>query len=376
MANNLDKQYLDLLQDILTNGTKKGDRTGTGTISVFGRQIRHKMSEGFPVLTTKKIHFKGVVTELLWFLKGDTNIKYLVDNNCLIWVGDAHKNYCKYTSANSSEWNEWMRKNEDGTFSMYTKEEFIEKIKTDDVFANKFGNLGRVYGAQWRKWSNPFLCETNINKDGTSCGEYSMQYIDQITNLINKLRTNPDDRRMLVTAWNPAEIENVVLPPCHYGFQCYTRELSRRERRSIYYDQWQEKWGNTSVQFDDTDMDNQNIPTRSLSMLWNQRSCDSPLGIPYNTISYSLLLSILSKMTNMVPDELIGNLGDTHIYLNQIEGVQEQLTRTSFDLPKLVMSNSINFSEGIDEFLDSCSIDDFQLENYQSHSAIKIPLSN
>ncbi len=191
--NNLDKQYISLLNDILANGVKKEDRTGTGTISVFGRQIRHKMSEGFPLLTTKKMPFKTIVTELLWFLNGDTNIKYLVDNNCHIWDGDAYKNYLIEDAKILPNMS-----NEKMTELGYrlTKEEFINKIKTDDEFAKKWGELGPIYGAQWRNWDG----------DSVWKGKYHKEGIDQIQNLINDLKTNPDSRRLMVSAWNPSDL--------------------------------------------------------------------------------------------------------------------------------------------------------------------------
>jgi thymidylate synthase len=204
--NNLDKAYTDLLKDILENGTRKGDRTGTGTISVFGRQIRHKMSDGFPLLTTKKMFFKGVVTELLWFLRGDTNIKYLVDNECHIWDGDAYKNYCK-----SFEKQSLVEQYSFDTDPM-SQEMFINKIKTDVDFAEKWGDLGPVYGKQWRSWGgidrDAFLNTDNIEDPllggrGLFFKEYE---IDQIANLINDLKTNPDSRRLMVSAWNPADL--------------------------------------------------------------------------------------------------------------------------------------------------------------------------
>ena len=202
--NNIEHDYLKLLRDILDNGVKKEDRTGTGTISVFGRQIRHSMSEGFPLLTTKKMPFKTITTAWLCFLRGDTNIKYLVDNNCHIWDGDAYKNYAWQTSMDAS--------------GQLTKEEFINKIKTDDKFAKKWGELGPIYGKQWRNWTGDV--------------EYwgSIAIVDQIQNLISDLKTNPDSRRLMVSAWNVGELNEMVLPPCHYGFQVYTRELSHKER--------------------------------------------------------------------------------------------------------------------------------------------------
>jgi thymidylate synthase len=370
--NKLDKQYIDLLQDILDNGVQKGDRTGTGTISVFGRQIRHKMSDGFPLLTTKKMYFKGIVTELIWFLRGDTNIKYLVDNDCHIWDGDAYKAFEKWKIETDAK---IRRENPTIDFQPLeyeSKEEFINKTKTDDDFAAKWGDLGPIYGKQWRRWKKvdevwderlipPFKIE-------------NIELIDQIQNLINDLKTNPDSRRLMVTAWNPAEIDQMVLPPCHYGFQMYTRELSLEERYDIkeQYGFDCRKLAKPSIK----QLDDANIPTRAISLMWNQRSVDTPLGLPFNIANYGLLLEIIAKEVNMVPDELIGNLGDTHIYLNQIDGVKEQLTRESFELPKLKINDLRSDSNSIINDIEKWSYSDFTLENYQSHPAIKLPLSN
>ena len=273
--NNIDKQYQLLLQDILDNGIIKSDRTGTGTISVFGRQIRHKMSDGFPLLTTKKMAWKSIVTELLWFLRGDTNIKFLLDYNCNIWNGDAYKRYERART--------WELQD---TPSM---EEFIKKIKTDNEFAKTWGDLGPIYGKQWRQWQG--WMDMNGNEKG------SLWY-DQILQLVHSLKTNPDSRRLMVSAWNVAELDQMVLPPCHYGFQVYTRELTEYERFHLKLD----------------DVTNNNTPTRAISLMWNQRSVDTFLGLPFNIASYALLLEIIAKEVNMVPDELIGNLGDTHLY--------------------------------------------------------------
>jgi len=323
--NTLDKQYQSLLQDILDNGVSKKDRTGTGTISVFGRQIRHKMSEGFPLLTTKKMPFKTITTELMWFLRGDTNIKFLVDNNCHIWDGDAYKRFTYYTDEETS------------------MERFIELIKTDDEFAKKWGDLGPVYGKQWRSWEG-----LNSNTD-------------QIANLINDLKTNPDSRRLMVNAWNVGELDQMVLPPCHYGFQVYTRELSEEERHQASFS----KTGNTSP-INSGFYDQWGIPTRAISLMWNQRSCDVPLGIPMNIASYGLLLMMIADEVNMIPEELIGNLGDCHIYLNQMDGVKEQIGREPFELPTVHVRDGIHCS----------SVNDVILENYQSHPKIYFPLSN
>ena len=373
--NNIDKQYQALLQDILDNGVKKNTRNGE-VLSVFGRQIRHNMKDGFPLLTTKKMYFKGIVTELIWFLKGDTNIKYLVDNDCHIWDGDCYANYLKKrTFANKDNVREpvTLENGMTGERSrQFTQEEFINKIKTDDGFAKKWGSLGPVYGAQWRHW-------TKFEDESIEHNEWykSSESIDQIANLISELKTNPDSRRLMVNAWNVGEIDQMVLPPCHYGFQVYTRELSLEERKQIFEDRGYvcDVWpfnGNWHGEYDGF-----GIPTRAISLMWNQRSVDTPLGLPFNIASYGLLLEIIAKEVNMIPDELIGNLGDAHIYLNQIDGVKEQISRVPFELPTLVMNNQLNFGNGIDEFLSSCLISgDLVLENYQSHPAIKMPLSN
>ena len=214
--NNIEHDYLKLLHDVLHNGIEKDTRNGK-TRSVFGRQIRHKMSAGFPLLTTKKMPFRLIATELMWFLRGDTNIKFLVDNNCHIWDGDAYKNYWEYNKMQSNP--KWLKpvtySNGNVGAELYNMEEFINKIKTDDEFAKKWGELGPVYGKQWRSWSSGVLED-----------KHGLGNIDQIANLINDLKTNPDSRRLMVNAWNVGELDHMVLPPCHYGFQIYTRELS------------------------------------------------------------------------------------------------------------------------------------------------------
>ena len=366
--NKLDKDYQNLLKDILENGHEKNDRTGTGTISVFGRSIRHKMSDGFPLLTTKKMAFKTMVTELLWFLKGDTSIKYLVDNDCHIWDGDAYKNYVK---AAEMEFNTI-------DFGVMTKEEFINKIKTDDEFAKQWGELGPIYGHGWRKWGQDF--RQIPNDTGDKVYHITTTGIDQIANLINDLKTNPDSRRLMVSAWNVGDLDKMVLPPCHYSFQIYTRELSLNERGESF----KKTYPNKSV--DDfkpngmeiqsmthqlsTRYDNANVPKRAISLMWNQRSVDTPLGLPFNIASYALLLQIIAKEVNMIPEELIGNLGDCHIYKNQIDGVKEQLSREPMDLPRVKLSDKV-----VNDIADY-TLDDFTLENYQFHPSIKFPLSN
>jgi thymidylate synthase len=312
--NKLDLDYQNLLKDILGNGTQKETRNG-GTLSVFGRQIRHKMSDGFPALTTKKLAFKTMTTELLWFLRGDTNIKYLVDNNCNIWDGDAYKNYVLNMS--HMEIQDVLRND-----NLMTKEEFINKIKTDDEFAKKWGELGPIYGKQWRNWKTNSIS------------------IDQIQNLINELKTNPDSRRLMVNAWNVGELDQMALPPCHFSWQCYSHEQDGK---------------------------------RYLSLAWNQRSVDTFLGLPFNIASYGLLLEIIAKEVNMVPDELIGNLGDTHLYLNHIEQAKEQISREPMKLTKLLFKDHLN---EFDSIIDILRVNDFVLDDYHSHPAIKAPLSN
>ena len=265
MANTLDIDYKNLLSDVIELGVNKKDRTGTGTRSIFGATIRHKMSDGFPILTTKKVAFKTMVTELKWFLRGDTNIEYLHKNNCHIWDGDYEKSG-----------------------------------RTD-------GSLGPIYGKQWR----------DING------------IDQLENLITGLISNPNSRRHLVSAWNVEELNQMTLPPCHYSFQCY-------------------------------------VADGKLSLMWNQRSADLFLGVPFNISSYGLLLSLLCEETGYEPGELIGNFGDVHLYKNHLEQAREQLTRDSFDLPDLAIEYR-NILEG--DF-------DTWLVSYESHPAIKATLSN
>ena len=347
--NNLDKSYQALLQDILDNGIIKEDRTGTGTLSVFGRQIRHKMSEGFPLLTTKKMAVKSMITELKWFLKGDTNIKYLVDNNCHIWDGDCYKAYIKRYNKGKyvvAKLLENSKKNRTLT-ELFTQEEFINKIKTDDEFAKKWGELGPIYGKQWRAFD-----------------EEEWGGIDQIQNLINDLKTNPDSRRLMVTAWNPSYQHQMVLPPCHYGFQVYTKEMTLEERLEWNYENTDPL--SRSMDYFPAHLDSMGVPKRKISLMWNQRSCDLFLGIPFNVASYGMLLLILAKEVNMVPDELIGNLGDTHLYLNHLTQAKEQIKREPFSLPKMEIKNC-DIQTG--EF-------SYELLHYTSHPKIEAPLSN
>ena len=300
---NIEKQYQGILRKLVLYGKEKGDRTGTGTLSYFGDQIRHNMADGFPLLTTKKMAVKTMMTELKWFLKGDTNIKYLVDNNCHIWDGDAYKAYRRIPTNQLDE------------------RTFVHRIKTQDWFAKEWGELGPIYGKQWRNWESQ---KFNVAK-----GEGYLLQIDQIAKLIVDLKKNPDSRRLMVSAWNVGEIEEVVLPPCHYGFQCYVSE-------------------------------------GKLSLMWNQRSCDTFLGIPFNIASYATLLLLLCEETGLEAGELIGNLGDVHLYKNHVQQAKEQIVREPFPLPTIELSN-VDILNG--EW-------DYEVKGYEYHPTIKAPLSN
>jgi thymidylate synthase len=391
---NIERQYQQLLGDILENGVEKKDRTGTGTLSVFGRQIRHKMSEGFPLLTTKKMAWKTMVTELLWFLRGDTNIKFLLDYDCHIWDGDAYKNYT----------NNFL-----GYEDVPSKEEFIKEIKTNSEFANKWGELGPIYGKQWRSWGGRNILNYDLQnvkwsdkdkvmeliRDGGDYSKYDVKVtyrtnsIDQIQNLINELKTNPDSRRLMVSAWNVGELDQMVLPPCHYGFQVYTRELNLEEK----WEQYTKSGLNIEINGTPLELKHmgtpfypKSLPQRAISLMWNQRSVDTFLGLPFNIASYGLLLEIIAKEVNMIPDELIGNLGDVHLYKNHIEQAKEQMYRRPYDLPQVQITErnwyqhekvkehlgEKTFSDKIMSYRPEC----FELIDYQSHPKIKAPLSN
>lgn len=364
--NKLDLDYKDILNDILINGHVKDDRTGTGTISTFGQRIVHNMSTGFPVLTTKKVHFNSILTELIWFMKGRTDLRWLLERGNTIWVGDAYKKYVTYASnLEEPDYDVHVDDPMQNCTRLMTRPEFIEMIKTNDEFSERWGNLGPIYGKQWRDWGG----------------------IDQLQNAIDTLRTNPDSRRIMVNAWNPAEMEDMTLPPCHYGFQVYTRELSAVEREDYFAKKnnytSEERYGMHPNHTDDDvhmKMDEVGVPKRGISLMFNMRSNDVPLGLPFNITSYGLLLEIFGKMVNMIPEKLIGNLGDAHIYVNQVDGVKEQLKRDIHPLPKLEISDNIYFDGTLDEMLDSLTITrerpDIQLVDYKHEDPIKFPLSN
>jgi thymidylate synthase len=363
--NSVDKQYKELLEHILKNGRVKKDRTGTGTISVFDYTMRFNMKDGFPILTSKKVFFKGVVHELIWFLRGDTNIKYLVDNGVHIWDGDAYKNYDNIQSTHHAinqarNMVSMIDSKPLESTKPLSQEEFINNIKTDDDFAKEWGELGPVYGKQWRNWKF-----TDKFTNGEQIA-YVNGKIDQIENLINDLRTNPDDRGLIVSAWNVADLKSMVLRPCHNFFQCYTYEMSEEERLK----EWCHSLGkDISYGEDMTErkLDALRFPKRKLSLKWNQRSVDVGLGWSFNCASYGLLLHLLAKEVNMIPDELIFTGGDCHIYLNHVEGLKKQLTQESYPLPTLKLHNSS---------LDELKYEDVELVGYKSAPSIKLELSN
>lgn len=305
----IDKTYNNLLEKILKNGKEKNDRTNTGTISIFGEQIKHNMQQGFPLLTTKKLHTKSIIHELLWFLQGNTNVSYLQNNGVTIW-------------------NEW---------------------------ANENGELGPIYGKQWVDWGG-YFSSGHWNSEKNELGLY-FKGINQIQNVIDTLRTDPDNRRMIVSAWNVQELDKMNLPPCHYGFQIYSRELNLDER--IDYFNSKSKSLNKSLDYHHIHMDSLRVPKRGISLLWNQRSVDVFLGLPFNIASYGILLCMIAQQTNMLPLELIGNLGDCHLYNNHLSYAEEQLTTrdTNIKSPTLVIERK--------ESLFDYEYNDFKFNNYK-----------
>ncbi|MBC2325627.1 thymidylate synthase [Listeria booriae] len=312
------KQYLDLEKFVLENGTQKGDRTGTGTISTFGYQMRFDLADGFPIMTTKRVPFKLVVSELLWFLHGDTNIRYLLEHNNNIWNEWAFERWVassEYTGPDMTDFG--LRAEQDEAFKAVYLEEmasFKSRILADDVFASKYGELGNIYGKQWREWR-------------TSTGET----IDQLADLIEMIKTNPNSRRLIVSAWNPEDVPTMALPPCHTLFQFY-------------------------------------VADGKLSCQLYQRSADIFLGVPFNIASYALLTHLIARETGLDVGEFVHTMGDAHLYNNHIEQVREQLSRTPRALPKLVLSDK---PASIFDF----DVADITLEGYEPHPAIKAPIS-
>ena len=299
------KQYLDLMRHIRDTGVKKEDRTGTGTLSVFGYQMRFDLAEGFPLVTSKKVHLKSILHELLWFIRGDTNIRYLVENGVGIW--------------NDWPYQSWLRETgQDQDYVMYSPEwkakmkEFIERIKTDADFAAQYGDLGPVYGHQWRNFEG----------------------VDQLAQLVDDIKTNPDSRRLIVSAWNPKDIPVMVksgLPPCHSLFQFYV--INGRLSCQLY-----------------------------------QRSADVFLGVPFNIASYAILTMMIAQVTGLEPGDFVHTFGDAHLYINHMDQVEEQLSRSTFALPKLALNPNV---DNLFDFV----FDDFELLNYESHGPISAPVA-
>ena len=337
------KQYLALMQDILDNGVVKKDRTGVGTLSVFGRQLRFDLKEGFPLVTTKKVHLKSIIHELLWFLNGDTNVKYLQENGVKIW-------------------NEW---------------------------ANEEGNLGPVYGKQWREWRDCKVVEChdvgrtqqliqrgykyigNIKEDGTTYLVYEKPH-DQISKVIQQLREDPDSRRIIVSAWNVADLDDMALNPCHNYFQFYTTEMTVLERLNWFEENEPEKCASIPLSNDEKvlheTLDREGVPRRKLSCFYMMRSNDVALGKPFNIASYALLTHMVAQQVNMVPDELVYSGVDVHLYLNHLEQIKLQLTREPYPLPKLVIKRKP------DSIFDY-KYEDFEVVGYQSHPHIAMPVA-
>lgn len=341
--NNTDLAYFRLLDFVTKNGRTKHNRTGVDTIGAFGAQERFDLSEGFPLLTTKKIAFKSIVVELLWFLSGSTNIKYLVDNNVHIWDRNAYDKYCKSIYRNYSV-----------NCSPISKELFIESIKNGN---KELGELGEgTYGGMWSKF--PYF----INPD-------ELGYVNQIQNVLNKLKTNPDDRRLIVSAWHPYWVDHCALPPCHCLYQFHTEELTLKERQDEMWKNSQ-KYPRQINELDETqfethqELDEIGVPKRRLNLQMYQRSADLFLGVPFNIASYALLLSMVAQVSNMVVGEFVHTFGDIHIYSNHMDQINIQRKREPRLLPQLSLNPEI-------KNLFDFKLSDISIDNYNPHEAIK-----
>jgi len=341
-GNHTDYEYFQLLEDILENGRVKKNRTGVNTIGVFGRQAKFDVRmDAFPILTTKKVWFKGIVHELLWFIKGDTNIKYLVDNDVHIW----------------DEWAYELYKKQCLHIIPIPMDAFINKIKTDPDWL-KWGELGKgTYGGMWRDFPVDDVSKT---------GSRHTLGVDQLKTVIEKLKTNPDDRRMIVSAWHPYWVDHCALPPCHVLFHFNTEELTLEEREEIAINQHShaaEKW-QTRREFRSEEFDRLGVSKRRINLLLYQRSCDTFLGVPFNITSYSLLLALVAHCVDMEPGTFTHTYGDLHIYENHLDQVKLQLARSPKVLPRLVLNPKLRD-------LFDFEFDDIQLADYFPHPAIK-----
>lgn len=369
MINKTDKAYQDLLKRILEEGKLRGDRTGTGTISIFSHTIEMDMADGFPLLTTKKMFTKGIIHELLWFLNGDTNIKYLVDNGVNIWTSDSYREYKNYAGKlEEPDYDVHVDDPNQNCTRLMTFDEFTQAIKDDypimvhtpskTTFAKRFGELGPIYGKQWVSWDTKKQEGVKTGELYPS-GEYKVDIryksINQIQQAIDKLNNNPEDRRIMVSAWNVGEMDKMVLPPCHWAFELYTEELTLDERKNLILP--------IPNVFAHEDLDVLGIPKRRLSLKWHQRSVDTFLGLPFNIASYGLLLHMLAQQTNMVAGTLIGDLTNVHIYQNHIEQCKEQIGREPLSLPRLKLEKAKD--------IFSYSYNDIGIIDYVSHGPIK-----
>jgi thymidylate synthase len=385
--NKVDTEYFRIVNDILTNGRLKKNRTGVDTIGIFGAQAKYNVDlNAFPLLTTKKVHWPAIVHELLWFISGDTNIKYLVDNNVRIWNEWAYKKY-KDTCISKIPDNELESLSVLSGMSLSDVDHlpmdvFIERIKNDVEFATKWGELGEgTYGRMWRDF--PFFTIVDktdpstmpkfksLGTKGMYCGDEPLTFlgrIDQITKVLEKLKNNPDDRRMIVSAWHPHWVDHCALPPCHCLFHFHTEELTLEERVDIL----QKQVGPVNLPKSDVwiiqKLNEDNIPTRRLNCLLYQRSVDTALGKPFNIASYALLTAMIAQTVNMVPGMFTHSMGDTHIYVNHIDGLKLQLTREPKKLPRVWLNPEV-------KSLFDFKYDDIKLLDYEFHPTIKFDVA-
>ncbi len=366
--NKVDTEYFRIVNDILENGRVKKNRTGIDTIGIFGAQAKYNVDlSAFPILTTKKVHWPAIVHELLWFISGSTNIKYLVDNNVRIWNEWAYKKYSDwwenrakfYTSPENLE-----REIPAVQENKLTQEEFVEKIKFDESFANRWGELGEgTYGGMWRAF--PYYDESNETQSLYGHKIVAeVGHVDQLQKVINKLKTNPDDRRMIVSAWHPYWVDHCALPPCHCLFHFHTEELTQDERFDLYRESGGNKGWVSVPEMNEKVLNDANIPTRRLNCLLYQRSNDFFLGVPFNIASYSLLTAMIAHVTNMVPGTFTHSHGDSHVYVNHLDQIKLQMTREPKQLPKLWLNPEI-------KSLFDFKYNDIKLLDYDPHPAIK-----
>jgi len=364
--NHVDSEYAHLLRLILKDGRRKKNRTGVDTIGVFGAQAKFDVDlDAFPVLTTKKIYLRSIIHELLWFIRGDTNIKYLADNDVHIWDDWAYVRYIKEPRNHGVS---DMVDHGHNTWKPLTQTEFIHRIKVDNKFADKWGELGEgTYGGMWRDF--PHFKQTY--KSPTKCGvgdEYEREGVDQLKKVVDKLKTNPDDRRIIVSAWHPYWVDHCALPPCHCLFHFNTEELTHQERMHLLTMKWGHCDFGPGVMKTEAEstviLDKEGIPTRRLNCLLYQRSCDTFLGVPFNITSYCLLTAMIAHCTNMVPGTFTHTYGDLHLYVNHLDQVKEQLSRDPKILPKLWLNPKVRN-------LFDFKFEDIEVRDYVSHPAIK-----